>query len=414
MLNLEKLLSQNELRIFKAVYEAGPVSRVKVARGLHLTRAAVSINIKRLKELNLIMEVGKGSSGDRRGRREVLLGVNADAGSMIAIHMARGQVTYGILNFGGKVLDKRIITLQPDSTPDLVMPVLVQGLYDLLEELAVNEDTILGIGVAVPGIINYAEGHVIECTIPGWEKYPLKSFLESHFDTRILLENDVKTLTLGEFQFGTNRHISNLVCLLMADGIGVGITIEGRLMRGVTASAGEIGFHEFVLDLPTKKSILINNKPQCLGDIVSFTNIKASIKRGLQEGWQTSLGTSATIKDFIEAVEQNDPLALHIFQTLNRILGAVCRNLIYTFNPQTLVLSGPMFYDTPILADGVRNQLKKALLRSPVEAVELKTSMLGDNGVIIGCGALLLEHLFKASELKSMHSPSEVRHELVD
>ena len=194
------------------------------------------------------------------------------------------------------------------------------------------------------------------------------------------------------------------MCLWLENGIGAGLMIEGRLIRGATASAGEIGFNEFFPEIPLKQSIFIEGQPKCWGDVLSFANIRNSIKRGIKEGWKTTLKPDAKISDFIQAVETGDPLALFIIQIIGKVVSTVCRNLVYTFNPQTLVMSGRLFHQLPMLADEIRRYLKNSSLKKPMEAVEIKTSILGQNGMIIGAVALVLEHLFRTSEQKSMHS----------
>ena len=131
------------------------------------------------------------------------------------------------------------------------------------------------------------------------------------------------------------------------------------------------------------------------GDILSSTNLTATIQRGLAQGWQSSLSDKATISDFAGAVEAADPLGLYVFKLLARVIGVVCCNLVYAFNPKVLVLSGPLFRQMPQLSDDVRTHLNNGMLRTPIEAVELKTSTLGEDGVTIGGAALVLDHLFR-------------------
>lgn len=402
--NLQNLLNQNELRVFRAVYENGPTSRVKVALGLNLTRAAVSMITKRLSEFGLILEVGKGTALNGRGRREVLLNVNPDAGFIISIHIALGYLSYGLVNLAGKIIRKKVYTYPFGSSPETVLNGLDEKLNLMLQETKVDKKVVFGVGVAIPGIINYEEGNFREKTLEGWQNFPLRSHLEELLNEKVYIENDVKTNTLGEFQFGTSRYVRDMVCLWLEDGIGAGIITDGRLLRGVTASAGEIGFNEFILDMPRTKSILITTRPKFWGEILSVSNIKKTIQRGLAEGWNSVLSENADINDFVHAVEISDPLALYILRLLGDVLAKVGANLIYAFNPQVLLLSGPLFHRLPQLIDEIRSHFNKFYLQSPIEAIELKTSILGEDGVTIGCAALVLEHLFKGSEFKSMHS----------
>lgn len=397
MLNVKKYLSQTELSVLRTVYETGPISRVKVARNLNLTRATVTIIIKKLKELDLILEVGKGSSTDRRGRREVLLAVNPEAGFVLSAHIALSYFSVGILDLMGKVIEKESRSFQINSSPQSVLAPISEIFHKIIAKHNIQKQKIFGVVVAIPGVINYKEGFVREITLKGWQGFELKKYLEDQFDVKVLIENDVKTYTMGEFYFGTGMHINNMVCLWLGDGIGAGIINNGKLIRGVTSSAGEIGFNEFILEQPANKSILTAGEVGCWGDVLSLTNIKATIKRGLAEGWKSNLKEDAKIADFVNAIETGDPLGLYIFRLLSHVLGTIGLNLIYTFNPELLLISGPLVYQLPQLAGEVRTHIRRGQLRAPIESVEIKTSILGENGILIGGVALMLDYLFENS-----------------
>jgi len=125
--HLKNILSLNELRTFQVIYETGPISRVRVTRILHLTRAAVTGITKRLQDLGLVMEVGKEASSPRRGRKEVLLTVDPDAGLIVAVHIALHYFTVGLVNLGGSIVAKttRSFPFPPGSQPLDVLPGLV-------------------------------------------------------------------------------------------------------------------------------------------------------------------------------------------------------------------------------------------------------------------------------------------------
>lgn len=394
MLNLKTDLSQTELNVLRCVYEAGPISRVKVAQRLNLTRATLTVITKKLKNLKLIFEAGKGTSSEGRGRKEVLLSVNPNAGFVLGVHISITHFTVGMLDLNGKVIEKVSQPFPIDKPAPVVLPTLVAMLHQMMDRYQIQKQKIFGIVVAIPGVIDYKRGLLREITLKGWQGFELRSYFENHFDIKVLLENDVKTYTMGEFYFGIGKHVNNMICLWLGDGIGAGIINNGQLVRGISSSAGEIGFNEFILEQPNNRSLLTAGEVRCWGDLLSVTNIKATIRRGIEEGWKTELRPEAQIADFVAATGRGDPLAIYIFKLLSNVLGSIGLNLIYTFNPEILLLSGPLVYQLPQLASEVRAHLKRGLLQSPIENVEVKTSILGENGLLIGGVALMLEYLF--------------------
>lgn len=394
MLNLKNDLTQNELSALRIIYEAGPISRVKIAEKLFLTRAAISLIAKKLQDLDLILEVGKGASGQRRGRREVLLTVNPAAGFVITVHIALRFYKIGLVDITGNVIDRETHSFEQGSLPNDILPKLTEHLSQIIDRNNLKKEKIFSISIAIPGVVNYERGFVREITLKGWQGYELADYIEEKFDIKVLIENDVKTYTLGEFQFGTGRHANNMICLWLGDGIGAGIIMDGHLLRGKSSSAGEIGFNEFVFDSSPNKSILIENNPKCWGDALSINNIKETIKRGIRDEWHTNLKKDAQISDFVSAVEAGDPLGQYIFRLMSQMLGKISRNILYTFNPEILLLSGPLLYQLPRLASEVRSHLTDCIFKSPIENIEIRTSMLGENGILMGGVALMLNYLF--------------------
>jgi len=395
---LKNLLSVNELRTFRVIYDTGSVSRVGVTRILHLTRAAVTGIAKRLSELGLIMEVGKEVSSRRRGRKEVLLTVNPEAGLILSVHIALHYFTIGLVNLSGNIIVKSTQSFPMGSPPINVLGPLKEAILTMFLENHVDQGKIFGLGVATPGTVNYDEGTLAETSLEGWSGFRLKEYLEKELDIAVFIENDVKTLTLGEYQYGTGYHVKDMVCLWWEDGIGAGLIVDGKLIRGVTYSAGEIGYSEFFPELPFKKSILMDGKSRRWGDILSFTNLDNAVKRGIAEGWKTELKEDSAIDDLIAAAQARDPLALYIIRLASQLLGIITLNMIYMFNPKVFLLSGVMFNRLPFLEEWVQQYLKNGLLKAPINAVEVKASGLGENGITVGGAALVLEHLFSNND----------------
>ena len=393
MLESTTPLTTSERQTLRLILDAGPISRVKIAQKLKLTRAAVTLAVQQLQQNSYIIEAGKGEV--KSGRREVLLTGDPDSGLFFSVHFALKYATIGLVNLNGNILYKTKLSLDSAKPAEIIIQQVVQIIKNQIEEQKISLTRLWGIGVSLPGIVDHEKGMALESTLKGWENFAIKEALNNHFKCPVIVENDVKTLTLAEFKYSTGLDVNNMVCLWMEDGIGAGIVINGRLFRGYSSSAGEIGFNEFIRPPLNGKSLLTFNKSKFWGDILSFSTIQSAVQRGLDEGWRSVLSGEISIDDFVDAVSGNDPLAMHIFRMLGEVLGAVCCNLIYTFNPQVLLLSGPLFRGLPGLADIVHEHLSKAHLRAPIEAASIRISNLGEDSITIGGAMLLIEHLLK-------------------
>lgn len=392
----DTILTASERQTFQLILDAGPISRVKIAKTLHLTRASVTIAVQQLQKKGYIIEAGKGDA--KAGRREVLLIGNPESGLFFAIHCALRYITIGLVNLNSTILYKTRLEIEDYTSPERVFFQIVDTINSSMSERNIAPERLWGIGVSLPGIIDYEKGAAVEQSIAQWQNFGIRHFFQQHFECPIVIENDVKTLSLAEFKLSTGLDVENMVCLWLEDGIGAGIFINGRLYRGHSSSAGEIGFNQFLNAPESGKTLLISKKPRYWGDLLSLSNIRAAIARGLDEGWHSVLTREATTEDFAKAVATNDPLAAHLFRTMGDILGVICCNLIYTFNPQVLLLSGPIFRRLPLLADMIQKHLDKAELRRPIEVVSMRISTLGEDGITIGGALLLQEYLFKKYE----------------
>ena len=239
---MHSLREVNELRVLKTVREEGPISRAALARRLKLSKAALSGISQRFLDADLITEVGKGASTERGGRREMLLAINPRAGVILAAEVEREYANWGLLDMNAQILARQKFTHALGVPPLEILTPMVQSFQAMLAAHKIQPEQILGMGVGIPGLIDYDAGVLREAyTLETWRGFPLRRHLQEQLHLPVFLENDIKTLTLGEAQFGSGRNIKNLVCVHVGDGIGAGIIVEGRLLRGASSSAGEIG-----------------------------------------------------------------------------------------------------------------------------------------------------------------------------
>ena len=392
---LRTLRGINEIRVIRALCEEGALSRATLANMLNLSRAALTIITQKLAEKNLITEVGKGMSTDRGGRREVLLAVNQRAGIILSIELEVEYAHYAALDINAAFINRGRVNYEPDRPLEEILDAIIAKLKAIIAKEKFYEKHILGVGICLPGILDYAKGSLRESyTLGKWQDFKIREYVERQMNTPTFLENDVKALTLGEFQFGAGKNVSNLVCLWIGAGVGAGIIVNNQLLHGSTSSAGEIGYNEDKLLLLREDALLVNDADKNWGQILTLNNLRAAVGRGKEQGWETRLSMEPTTKEIISAAEANDPLALHLLKLFGKILGSVCSNLIYTLNPPLVILSGILFEESNIVVDEVRQYVAKGILRTPIESVAIKPAKLGEEAMLLGAAAIVLDDLF--------------------
>jgi len=209
-------------------------------------------------------------------------------------------------------------------------------------------------------------------------------------------------VSLGECRFGSGKNIDNLVYLWIGDGLGAGIIINGELYRGVSASAGEIGYYDlgcFISNLDDY-NLLFDGQTN-FGDILSSKVLIEGFNKGLKKHYPHKFNDKEiTIDKIFENANNDCPLALELIKEYGYLVGILCINLINTLNPELILIGGHSHLgQNPLLLNFIREKIKLDVLRTPSRAVRVKGAKLGENAGILGAVGLILEDLFYMERL---------------
>jgi predicted NBD/HSP70 family sugar kinase len=395
----------NELNVLRFIKHHGPISRAEISKKQHISKAGISEIVARLIDQEYVSETGVGNSTERGGRRPILLSFNQKAGYVVAIEIKRSTAKASLLDMNATIHDTRLVSYPTGCNMDEVLQKLLPAIHELLNVEWVKQSRAIGIGIGIPGLINYESGCIkLSDSLKSWENFPIRERFEKEFNIPTIIENDVKTLALGECLFGKGVEHQNLVNLWIGDGIGAGIILNGSLIRGVTASAGEVGYDELgfyicdVNDFP-----LLYNGQKRFGDILSNKWLASAACSALKKGYSSELTEDKLTPEFItSAAEKGDPLANSLLKEYGALLGILCINLINTLNIELLVICGKILSNSDLLLNYVQEKVNKDLLSVPAHAVKIVSSGLKENGVVLGAAGLVLEDLFHQDVINIM------------
>ncbi|HEX9013026.1 MAG TPA: ROK family transcriptional regulator, partial [Anaerolineaceae bacterium] len=227
--------------VLKTIYEQEATSRADVARITGLTRATVSEIVSGLMDEGLLEEVGIGESVG--GKPPILVSLRSNARQLICADLTGREFRGALVDLRGKIrCEKTLLTggLHGAELLDL----LVQLLDSLVAEA---EAPLIGIGVSAPGLTDPAEGIVRRSVQLDWTDLPVRQLLDERYHLPIHVINDSHAAALAEYTFGALRQTPNLIVVRVAEGIGSGIILSGKLHYGDGYGAGEIG-HLTVVD----------------------------------------------------------------------------------------------------------------------------------------------------------------------
>jgi glucokinase len=262
------------------------------------------------------------------------------------------------------------------------------ALTTAIQEVWPHDGTVRGIGVAVPGPIDPQTGVLsFAANIAGWENFPLKERLETHFHVPAAVGNDANMAALGEWRFGAGQGHHNLIYITISTGIGGGIICDDRLVLGHHGLAGEIGHITVIPD----------NGPMCgcgkrghLEAVASGTGIARYVADQIAKGRSSLIkNVHPSAREVSEAARQGDVLACEAFQRAGTFLGRSLADYLHIFNPSIIILGGGVTLSADLLFEPMHMAIQQSVI-SPdyTRDLVITTPALGDDAGLQGARSL--------------------------
>ncbi len=264
-----------------------------------------------------------------------------------------------------------------------------------LKEAKIPPRAVAGIGVGCPGVLDLDAGVILEAPNLGWKKVPLRALLAGWFHCRVALANDVDAGTYGEYRFGAGRGARTVVGVFPGTGIGGGCVYEGRLLRGKTGSAMEIGH----LPVRDHGRLCGCGKRGCLEAHAGRLAISAEVAQAAFRGETPYVmaNAGADLKKLksgllARAIKAGDRAVERIVRDAMRLLGRAIGGVVNLLAPDVLVLGGGLVEALPrLILEEVRAGVKETAMASFVRQLEVVAAALGDDATTLGAAALVAE-----------------------
>ncbi|MEP6924059.1 MAG: ROK family protein [Pyrinomonadaceae bacterium] len=310
-----------------------------------------------------------------------------------------GEVVAGI-DIGGTKIAIALETLEGVRVASERIPTqveigpypIVENVMRIMEEMIENNHVrLVSIGIGCPGPLDIESGLILSpSNLPNWNKFPIVELFEKRFKVPTVLDNDANTATLGEYIYGAGRGYNNLVYITVSTGIGGGIVINGEIIHGVGAGAGELGHTIIMPDgIPCKCG-----STGCLETICSGLSIARRAKERLASGEPSLLRqlsghtNEVTTEMVVEAVRKGDKLASEIWAETCHYLAIGIGNMITLLAPEAVIIGGGVATAGELLLKPLRSLLKQYVTMVPMEKVAVLQATLGSESGV--CGALVI------------------------
>lgn len=357
-----------------------PVSRARISEITGLNKATVSSLIDELIHEGLVIELGTGPSAV--GRRPRMLGFNGRAGYAVGVAIDLHEVRFLLIDLLGK-LEKSLVIASPVG---MEVEQTVYQVVDVVQQIVQSAPSsplgVIGVGIAVPGLVDFKKGVVWNAPNLHWMNIPLRKMLEAHLDLPVFIDNESNMGAIAEQWLGKGQNYSNFVYLSVTTGLGSGIVVNRQLMRGSGGIAGEVGHMVVVVD-----GLLCScGNRGCL-------EMYASEKSLIEIFQQKSGKEISTVEEIFQRAENGDVLAKAAISSVGRYLATGMNNLIHTCNPESVIVGGRITRFQSLLWEAMQPVLSKSMVDSFFHT-KLEWSTLGQNAISLGAASLVIDHRF--------------------
>ncbi len=312
-------------------------------------------------------------------------------GNRIGIDVGGTNVKIALVNEKGNIIYSNSIPTRAEMGYEYTINNMKEAISELIKETKSDAKNIEGIGFGFPGQIDYQKGIVrLAPNIPGWVEVPIAEIIEKEFGIPTRVDNDVRCAALGELNYGAGIGCENLICITVGTGIGSGLIINGKLVRGASNAAGEIGH----IKLEMNGGPLCGCGDRgCLEAFASGPSIVAMAEEYIKGGKSTKYRELANpdITPYIvsEAAKQGDPVAKRIFTIMGEYIGIGLASVVNLLNPEKIIIGGGVAAAGDLLLNPIKENLIKRAMPIAGAAVEIVPAQLGNTAGVIGASLLI-------------------------
>lgn len=382
----------NKKNILKIIINRAPVSRADVSRLLKISRPTVSNYINNLIEEGMVRETGKSKSSSNGGKRATLLEFDSRAGYILGVMIGVKTIRIAVTDLSSNVMEISKVSTEEWQGPDAVINKIVKGSEEIMEKARTGRQSIIGIGIGAPGLVDTRKGIVIfSPNLAGWTDINLKEIVEQKLGLPTFIENECRVQAIAEKLHGSAKGIKNFVCIETGVGIGSGVFINGRLFGGDKGMAGEIG--HITTNLGGNKLCHCGNVG-CLETLCSVTALTENVNKDLGEDRK-----NISPEDLYKLYRKGNQIVAKRVEENARYLGIGISDAIKMFNPELVIIHGEAIKFGEKYLNIVRNTVTKNTFPKVKDFYNLQFSRLGENVGLVGATSIIFENTFNLNSL---------------
>ena len=395
--NAHRMGEHHRSHVIELLRVGPPMSRAQLARTLGLSPSVITRLVKGLLTEGSVVECGPGEASV--GRPSRLLALNPDFGSALGLYVRRQKVIGGLVNLAGEVVSRFEMSLEGPPDAETALRQITNAVSGL------RQDNTFGICVVVSGLVDVEAGKEVFSPVLDWEDVPLREPLQKTLGLPVYMENDANAFALAESLYGAGAPYRDILCVILGEGLGAGVVINGALHRGAFGTAGELGHTSF--NGEEGSPVCRCGEKGCLEEFCSERALEAEARR---------LGYS-DIDVLADAARAGDDAAQGVFDRFGARLGHGLKNAVNILGPEAVILVDDLMRYADLFFDTTARIIhEKSFGRGGEKPVVLKGE-LGEDGFLVGAAGIVTSDYMKspitgapritASSFQTQRSPSE-------
>lgn len=393
--------SESRLDVLHAVLSAGETTRGAVAASTGLSAATVATVVGELIAEGILVET-KTTAG-RIGRPTATIAMSAERGRVVGVDVAETYVRAVLFDTAlAQLAAVELARDEHDLDPDSVVDAIGRAIDRLLAQERVSRGAVLGVGVALPGLVQGDTG--VSVVVPNWSWHTVElDRLRERVGLPLVVDNPLKVIATAELWLGRGRSHTSLVTVNLGTGVGAGIVLEGSILRGATNSAGEWGHSLLVLDGRRCRC----GRDGCVEAYVGVPGIQQTLREIAPEHALLALDLQ---RDFIigmaEKADEGDAAVSEAIDRTAYYLGSALADLVAVVNPEIVTLTGWTVWRLGAhLLPATRERLLSQSPGGSAQGLEIVVSDVGTSSVATGVATIALERFLADAGLLTTRIP---------
>ena len=375
----EALKANNVFAILNLLYKKGAMPRKDIAAAIHLTPATVTMLTNEMIKNNLLVELGEITEENHAGRRKIQVDINYRCGYVAGIYIERSQAVTALSYLNGECIACETKDIRDGIRPEVLVDYFKEVIDGMIEANGLQRDQFCYIGVSVTGYVNPEKG-ISEDSQGLFEKNcNLKELFSSRFHAPIVIENNVRALTIAEIDFNRSSEKINGLFIKHSPGLGGALIIDNSVYSGAHFHAGELG--HFTVDPEGKRCVC--GKRGCISTILDRTELIRKAREAFGPDttpalWKTARGSESNINLYamLQGAIENDVPICRILESAATQLAIVIENSMQLINGDVVITFGPLLTN-----DWFRRLLDDKLdqISCGTRSYQLRSSRIGEN-----------------------------------